>query len=92
MHPGRLLVILCIMIPLSCCAGDPSSPGEDTPSAGMPGYPQRGVVHGGSILSWDSETIAEAARGRILIAPIEFCFAPAARHGYPFSHPGDGAK
>jgi len=78
MHLVRALLVAAALIPLSCGAGDPASPGSGTPIHITSGYPQRGVVHGASFLSWDSETIAEAARGKIMIAPIEFYFAPAA--------------
>lgn len=73
----RALLIAAVLIPISCGGGDPTSLEGATPIHSMPGYPQRGVFHGASFLSWNSGMIAEAARGKILIAPIEFCFAPA---------------
>jgi hypothetical protein len=79
MHVGRFSAILIILVVLSCGSSDPSSPGGAPPAHGGSEYPQRGVHHGGSFLSWDAERIAEAARGTIMISPIEFWFSPEAQ-------------
>lgn len=76
MHLGRRSMILIVLIGLSCGASDPSSPDDTATAYGTMGYPRRGVHHGSSFLSWGSEKIKEAARGDILIAPIDFCFSP----------------
>jgi hypothetical protein len=75
MHFGRFLPALIVLVVLSCGASDPSSPGGAPAARDASEYPQRGVHHGGSILSWDSDKIAEAARGKIMISPIEFWFS-----------------
>ncbi len=74
MHLGSRSMILIALIAISCGASDPSSP-DATTVYGTAGYPRRGVHHGASFLSWDSEKIKEAARGDILIAPIDCCFS-----------------
>lgn len=76
MHLGRSSTILIVLIALSCSASDPSSIDDTTTIYDTAGYPRRGVFHASSFLSWDSEKIEEAARGDVLIAPIDFCFSP----------------
>jgi hypothetical protein len=75
-----LLPAAAALILLSCgsCGGSPSSAGDDGLPAPISGeFPEKGVVHWKSFLSWDEGSIAEAARSRMAIFPIQICLSDA---------------
>ena len=49
--------------------------GLPAPTAGE--FPEKGVVHWKSFLSWDESSIAAAARSRMAIFPIQICLSDA---------------
>ncbi len=73
--------ILLLAVPatiLISCGGSPSSPGEDgLPPIAAGEYPEKGVVHWTSFLSWDEGKIEEAARSKMAIFPIQLCLSQA---------------
>ncbi len=75
MHRGAFLIIACIF--LFSCSDPVSSPGDKVTATDQEQIIDRGIVHWKSFLTWDEETITEAADSRLAIFPISICLSEA---------------
>jgi hypothetical protein len=75
MHRCIFLLIACVFI--FSCSDSISSPGDKVTSTDQEQIIDRGIVHWTSFLTWDEETITEAADSRMAIFPIHICLSEA---------------
>ena len=73
-HKAWVVLTVMIILWLSC-DNSPSSPGDKVSIASPARYPEKGVVHWSSFTAWDDELIAEAARSKMVIFPIQICLS-----------------